>query len=141
MTFLTAPSSRAIRSAPAARVAVRWRPLGRAVAVLSVCGSSAAHAQSHADQVNVYARALSATTFAEQACPGFRANASRLALMRAQAGITSAEDQAIADKIRESTASVTSVYARAGQGAWCADTYRLFGPDGTLVKGALGKKS
>lgn len=140
MTFLTASRARVIRSAPAIRVAGRWRPLGRAAALLGVWGSSSAHAQSHAEQVNVYARALSATTFAEQACPGFRANASRLALMRTKAGIIDAEDETIANKLRESTASVTSSYERVGQSAWCADTYRLFGPDGTLVKGALGKK-
>lgn len=125
MTSLTAPCARAIRGA---------------AALIGLCGSSAADAQSHAEQVNVYARALSATTFAEQACPGFRANASRLALMRAQAGITDADDQTTASKIRESTASVTSTYERVGQSAWCADTYRLFGPNGTLVRDALGKK-
>jgi hypothetical protein len=60
--------------------------------------------------------------------------------MRAQARITDAEDATVANRVQESTASVTSAYARTGKDAWCADTYRLFGPDGTLVKGALGKK-
>lgn len=118
----------------------RWAPLRLAAALIGLCGSDVAHAQSHTDQLNVYARALSTTTFAEQACPGFRTIAAKLAQMRAQARITDAEDATIADRIRESTAAITSTYERVGQGAWCADTYRLFGPDGTLVKGALAKK-
>ncbi|MGU3664454.1 hypothetical protein ACLBX9_09750 [Methylobacterium sp. A49B] len=60
--------------------------------------------------------------------------------MRTQAGVTDAEDQTIADKIRESTGSTASAYERVGQSAWCADTYRQFGPHGTLAADALRKK-
>jgi hypothetical protein len=140
MTTLTAPSDCATEIAPGIRVESPWAPLRLAAALIGLCGSNVAHAQSHTDQLNVYARALSTTTFAEQACPGFRTIAAKLAQMRAQARITDAEDATIADRIRESTAAITSTYERVGQGAWCADTYRLFGPDGTLVKGALAKK-
>ncbi|MGH1572440.1 hypothetical protein ACRAWG_19330 [Methylobacterium sp. P31] len=140
MTPLTTPDARAISSTPAIRVEGLSRLLRFAAPLINLCGLGAAHAQSHAEQVSVYARTLSTTTFAEQACLGFRADASKLAAMRTQAQITEAEDQMIADKIRESTASITSTFERIGQSAWCADTYRLFGPDGTLVKGALGKK-
>ena len=102
--------------------------------------SSVAHAQSHADQLQAYARTLSTTTFAEQSCTGFRASAPRLALMRAQARITDLDDGATAARVRESTEAATAAYERAGKEAWCAETYRQFGPDGSLVKGALERK-
>jgi hypothetical protein len=121
-------------------VLTRCRPLCLAAALTSFFIPSSARAQSHAERLNVYARALSTTTFAEQACLGYRTNAQKLDLVRTQAGITNAEDQTVADRIRESTAAVTKAFERTGQDAWCAETYRLFGPDGTLVKGVLGKK-
>ncbi|WP_267422719.1 hypothetical protein [Methylobacterium sp. GC_Met_2] len=122
------------------RAGDRRRRLRLAAALAVALTPGVAYSQSHAEQLNVYARTLSTTTFAEQACSGFRASASKLALARVQARITDAEDAAIADRIRESTASVTTAYARTGKDAWCADTYRLFGPDGSLVKGALERK-
>ncbi len=118
---------------------LRWR-VRFAASLTVVLVADVAHAQSQTDQLKVYARTLSTTTFAEQACSGFRTNASKLALMRVLARITDAEDAAIADRIRESTASVTAAYERTGKDTWCADTYRLFGPDGALVKGALERK-
>ncbi|WP_192709451.1 hypothetical protein [Methylobacterium sp. OAE515] len=111
-----------------------------ATALTGSWGNYAAHAQSHADQLAVYARTLSTTTFAEQACSGFRARAPKLAQMRERAQITDAEDSVIADRMRESTAAVTAAYERTGKDAWCADAYRLFGPDGLLVKGAMERK-
>lgn len=102
--------------------------------------ANAASAQSRADQLKVYGRTLSTTTFAEQACSGFGASSSKLAQMREQAQVSDAEDAAIADRIRENTTAVTAAYERAGKDAWCADTYRQFGPNGSLVKGALERK-
>ncbi|XYD11849.1 hypothetical protein R1A27_32270 (plasmid) [Methylobacterium sp. NMS12] len=106
-------------------------------ALIGLCGPGAAHAQSHAEQLTIYAQVLSATTFAEQACPGFRADASTLARMRVRARVADTEDRTLADKIRESTAAIAATYARSGQGKWCADTYSLLGPGGELVAGAL----
>ncbi|MCJ2067808.1 hypothetical protein MKK75_03125 [Methylobacterium sp. J-030] len=133
-------------SAGTARVALGGRAGGlhwcaRLAATLAVALTfEVAHAQSHADQLKVYARTLSTTTFAEQACSGLRASAPKLALLRMQARITDSEDAVIADRIRESTAAVIAAYERSGKDAWCADTYRQFGPDGALAKGALEKK-
>jgi len=90
--------------------------------------------------VVVYARVLSAITFAEQACPGFRANTSKLALIRTEAHISDADDGTIADKMRDNTATTTSAYTRVGQSAWCEETYRLLGPRGSLAADALMKK-
>ncbi|MCJ2102406.1 hypothetical protein [Methylobacterium sp. E-046] len=90
--------------------------------------------------MNVYARVLSAITFAEQACPGFRANTSQLALIRTKAHISDADDGTIADKMRDNTTSTTSAYSRVGQSAWCEETYRQLGPRGTLAADALVKK-
>lgn len=140
MTKLSAPKAGTAGVARTTGASALRRPFCLAAVLTGLCAPSPVHAQTHAQQLSVYAKALSATTFAEQACPGFRANAAKLAFMREQARITDAEDATIADRMRESTASVASTYARTGQDAWCADTYRLFGPDGTLVKGALRKK-
>lgn len=124
----------------AARIRARAAPLCFATALASLSSPGTAQAQSHAEQVNVYARVLSAITFAEQACPGFRANTSKLSSIRTRAQISDAEDGAIADKIRDSTASTTATFARVGQNVWCDDTYRQLGPRGTLVADALVKK-
>lgn len=128
------------RVAPDVRTSSLRRLLCLASRLAILILPSVAHAQSHTDQLQTYARTLSTTTFAEQSCTGFRASAPRLALMRMQARITDVDDGATADRVRESTASATAAYERAGKEAWCADTYRQFGPDGSLVKGALEKK-
>ncbi len=87
--------------------------------------------------LDAYAEAAATTILAEQNCPGTRLQAGRLTTLRLAAKVAPAQEAALTEKLRNRAAALRQSLAAEGGGAWCANAYAAFGPDGTIAKGVL----
>ena len=115
---------------------------GLVLAVATAAGAAPPSAVPHEAEIKLFASAVAVTLVVSSRCPDLGFDDGRLAGLRRMLAIVESDKPALTVEVQY----VVGVFKEAMGDeahwpAWCASAYRLYGPEGSLVRNLIGRPS
>ena len=110
-------------------------------ALISLAASgAAAEAPSHADEISFLAKTMAIARTVKESCPGIAPDDRFLEALRQRLHVVEGDHLAFAEAAHAAAGVLQHARDTApSRQAWCDAVFRLYGPDGKLMRGMLSR--
>ena len=98
----------------------------------------AGEAAAHDEEIRIFATTVAVARTVRENCPGIEPNDYFLEALRLSLHVDEADRPAFATVARPASTSLqTALRQASSRQAWCDASFRMYGPEGTLMRGLL----
>lgn len=111
-----------------------------AVIFLAASSVPAAGGATHADEITAFASTMAIAKTVKESCPGIAPDDHFLELLRQRLHVANADRPAFVPQARAAADKLLKARDEAPtRAAWCDAVFRLYGPEGKLMRGLLSQ--